>query len=172
MNGHDLAAALNVTPEVLYGWNRGGYLHPEYLITGEGKTCRYGDRDVVVATKMARLVKAGLPARFAHKVVAGDVEARVALMTALDGATMEPILEPMARDEPAAEQALRDAMDIATAVRDVDPRDLWPELEAMHADEPRRLLAALVALAAMVPVETPVSELLAWTDALDARGAA
>lgn len=164
MNVHDLAAMLGIAPKILYRWNRDGYLHPDHVITEVGKLCLYGSGDVWTATKMVPLVRVGLPAQIAYRVVAGDPELTAALLAEIDRVAREPVLEPVIRDEPAAERAAVDAMDLAVAVRDVDPRDLWPELEALLVGEPRRLLAAVVALAAMVPVETPVSELLAWTE--------
>lgn len=163
MNSLDLAAALDTTPQALYRWNQAGYLHPEVTNTSDGRVIRYGSGDVQTATRMARLVNVGLPPRLAYRVVVGDRALTEALLAEIDGTTREPILEPMVRDEPAAERALVDAMDIAVAVRDVDPRDLFAELEEL-VGQPRRLVAAVVALAAMVPVETPVSELLAWTE--------
>lgn len=63
-----------------------------------------------------------------------------------------------------AERAQTDAMDLAMDVRDLDPRVAWGRLVRWGRQDPPRLVAACVALAAMVPVDRPVSELLAWTD--------
>lgn len=69
-------------------------------------------------------------------------------------------------------QAAVDAVDLVAAVRDYDPREVWGTLHLRQQRDPLRLIALCVALAAMVPVETPVSELLAWTEPLSEKGAA
>lgn len=61
-----------------------------------------------------------------------------------------------------AERAQLDAMDLATGVRDLDPHEVWGRLHALVSSDPQRLVAAAVALAAMVDVDAPVSQLLAW----------
>ncbi len=76
------------------------------------------------------------------------------------------------RREHRAHEAVLDASDLAIAVRDVDPREVWGTLALWAERDPLRLFAAVTALAAMVPIETPVSQLLAWTDALIEKGAA
>jgi hypothetical protein len=63
-----------------------------------------------------------------------------------------------------AEKAQEDAMDLAMAVRDLGPSDVWGRLHQCAGEDPVRLVAACVALAAMVPVDTSVSELLAWLE--------
>lgn len=173
MNASDLASYLGVAANQLYRWGYAGYLHPEYLINSDGKVCVYGSGDVLTATRMVRLTEAGLSSALAYRLVSGDRELTSVLIAEIDGATREPVLESTFHDEPAAECAVVDAMDLCVAVREIDPRDLWRELEALLAGEPRRLLAAVVALAAMVDIETPVSQLLAWTESLrDERGVA
>lgn len=62
-----------------------------------------------------------------------------------------------------ADCAVDDAAEITTRLREEDPRELWAELSAMH---PTRVLALVYALAAMVPTDRPVAQLLAWTDHL------
>jgi hypothetical protein len=172
MNGPDLAAALGIEARQLYRWNHTGYLHPEVIDTPNGRCLRYGAGDVETAIRLVRLVNAGMPAPLAFRLVNGDTALATALTAELDTGSREPVLEPMLRDEPAAERALLDAMDISMAVRDVDPRDLWADLEALQTAQHHRLLAAVVALAALVPIDSPVSELLAWTEPLSERGAA
>lgn len=71
-----------------------------------------------------------------------------------------------------AHQAALDAVELVPAVRDLDPREVWGTLYLRQQRDPLRLIALCVALAAMVPVETPVSELLAWTEPLSEKGAA
>lgn len=63
-----------------------------------------------------------------------------------------------------ADQAVADAAALATAVRDDDPREIWGQLALWNDADPIRLYAAVVALAAMVPVDLPVTELLGWVD--------
>jgi hypothetical protein len=70
----------------------------------------------------------------------------------------------MSRREELARQARYDATNLACRVRDDQPRDVWTDIVAL---EQTRLLACCIALAAMVPVDRPVSELLAWTDEFD-----
>lgn len=55
-------------------------------------------------------------------------------------------------------------MDLATDIRDLDPRQVWGRLALWGQAEPLRLYAACVALAAMVPTDVSVKELLAWTE--------
>lgn len=71
-----------------------------------------------------------------------------------------------------AERATLDAMDLAADIRTLDPREVWGRMAIWAEAEPLRLYAATVALAAMVDVDKPVSELLAWTDGLTGKGAA
>lgn len=63
-----------------------------------------------------------------------------------------------------ADQAVADACALATAVRDDDPREVWGQMWLWLDEDPLRVLAAVTALAAMVPVDLPVTELLAWVD--------
>lgn len=67
-----------------------------------------------------------------------------------------------------ARRAQRDAVELATAIRDLDPQEVWGQLALWARDDLVRLCAVTVALAAMVPVDQPVSRLLAWTDHLEA----
>ena len=66
----------------------------------------------------------------------------------------------------AAELARRDAMDLITDIRDLDPREVWGRLERWTRDDPARLHAATVVLAAMCNPDLPVGRALAWTDQL------
>lgn len=63
-----------------------------------------------------------------------------------------------------ASNAVVDALYLMEAVRDLDPREVWGRLAIWAAGSPVRLVAATVALAAMVPADRSVSELLAWTE--------
>lgn len=66
-----------------------------------------------------------------------------------------------------AHTAVEDAIQLATEIRDLDPRQLWGRLRLWQAEDPDRLLGAAFALAAMVPVDThTVDELLKWTYAM------
>jgi hypothetical protein len=65
-----------------------------------------------------------------------------------------------------ASQAKRDAADLVVDVRDLDPRQVWGRLVMWGREDPPRLVAATVALAAMVPVDISIAELLAWTEHL------
>ncbi|MGH3495065.1 MAG: DUF7368 family protein [Sciscionella sp.] len=69
-----------------------------------------------------------------------------------------------------AEQATRDAIRVATDLRDVDPHQVWRRLQGYARTDPTRLFALTVALAAMIDVDRPVADLLAWTEPL--RGGA
>lgn len=71
-------------------------------------------------------------------------------------------------DRPAhrAYTAVIDAQDLTMAVRDRDPREVWGTLALWCEQDPLRLFAAVTALAAMVPADRPVRELLAWTESL------
>lgn len=162
----ELAEMIGVTHQMLHRWNAAGYLHPETLINSDGKARVYGSGDIETAARMARLVKAGMPHGVAYRLVCGEPHLTGVLIAELDGVSREPILEPTSPDEPAAECAVVDAMDLCVAVRDLDPRDLWRELQALLVGEPWRLMCAVVALAAMVPADRPVRELLAWTESL------
>lgn len=84
------------------------------------------------------------------------------------GATQEAIRACPAVDRPQsrAHQAVLDAVDLAAAVRDYDPREVWGTLHLRQQRDPLRLIALCVALAAMVPADRPARELLAWTDEL------
>lgn len=65
-----------------------------------------------------------------------------------------------------AHRAVLDAMDLAGAVRTLDPREVWGSLELWNRRTPARLYAAIVALAAMIPQDQAPSALLAWTEQL------
>lgn len=68
------------------------------------------------------------------------------------------------RREHRAYTAILDAQDLALAVRDLDPREVWGTLALWSEKDPLRVYAAVTALAAMVPIDRPVNELLAWTE--------
>jgi hypothetical protein len=65
-----------------------------------------------------------------------------------------------------AAQAVKDAIEIATDVRCHDPELVFGDVSLRARDDLPRLVAAVVALAAMVPVDHTVSDLLAWTEDL------
>lgn len=65
-----------------------------------------------------------------------------------------------------ADQAVQDAISIAVDVRTHDPALVFGDLTLRAGQDPARFVAAVVALAALIDVERPVSELLAWTDRL------
>lgn len=71
-----------------------------------------------------------------------------------------------------ADNAVLDATYLAEAVRDLDPREVWGRLAIWAEETPLRLIAVAWALAAMVPQDQPVSDLLAWTDTLISEGKA
>lgn len=71
-----------------------------------------------------------------------------------------------ARREQVARTAATDATRLAGDVRELDPRQVWQRLTGWAHTEPERLLAVVVALAAMVDVDRPAGELLAWTHGL------
>lgn len=71
-----------------------------------------------------------------------------------------------------ADNAVVDALYLAEAVRDLDPREVWGRLAQWAQESPLRLIAAAWALAAMVPQDRPASELLAWTEGLIHEGSA
>jgi len=71
-----------------------------------------------------------------------------------------------------AAQAVKDAVEIAVDVRSHDPELVFGDVALRAQDDLPRLVAAVAALAAMVPVDRPVSDLLAWTDDLAIDGAA
>jgi hypothetical protein len=73
------------------------------------------------------------------------------------------------RREHRAYTGVLDAQDLVMAVRDLDPREVWGTLALWHENDPLRLFAAVTALAAMVPTDRSVRELLAWTEALTPR---
>lgn len=165
MNGKELADALGITAGTLHGWTRLGYLHPQRSSAGKNAHQIYGRQETLVARKMSALVNAGLTPHAAHEVARGVPAAVAALAEACEVAAADR--EPMwAVGEDVADRAVLDAMDIAAAVRDEDPRDVWARLESWMSREPHRLLSLAVALGAMVDVETPVSQLLAWTESL------
>lgn len=74
---------------------------------------------------------------------------------------------PAEQVDEVATRARLDAVELASDVRDVEPREVWGRLAAWNRADPTRLYAACVALAAMVPIDEPVSRLLAWTDHLE-----
>jgi len=61
----------------------------------------------------------------------------------------------------AARSAVMRAQHLAGLVRDEGPDGIGAYLDAL---EPDQLYALVVALAAMVPLDTPVADLLAWVD--------
>jgi hypothetical protein len=79
------------------------------------------------------------------------------------------------RDQAAkmANRAVQDAQHLAVDVRQEDPRLVWGELTLWLRDEPHRVTALTVALAAMVPIEQQSAQaLLAWTFPLAEAGVA
>lgn len=77
------------------------------------------------------------------------------------------------RPQHRAYTAVLDAQDLTMAVRDLDPHEVWGTLALWSEQDPLRLFAAVTALAAMVPADRPVRELLAWTESLrDEQGVA
>lgn len=76
-----------------------------------------------------------------------------------------PIIPADERDR-LAERATHDAMDLAADIRELDPREVWGQLAVWADKDPLRLMACAWAAAAMVPLERPVSELLAWSNDL------
>lgn len=82
---------------------------------------------------------------------------------------------PADRVHDVAEQAHQDAISIVVDVRDTDPRIAWGRLVRWGREEPTRLIACSIAMAAMVDPDRKVSQLLKWTEGLtatDGRGAA
>lgn len=76
---------------------------------------------------------------------------------------------PRFTPERAAELASRGVEDAATLAYDLrvdDPARVWATLTHLARIDPHRLMAITVAALAMVDVERPVGELLAWTDRL------
>jgi hypothetical protein len=63
-----------------------------------------------------------------------------------------------------AHLAQTDAMDLATDLRDLDPRQVWGRLALMLDADPLRLIALAWAAAAMVDIDRPANDLLAWTN--------
>lgn len=66
-----------------------------------------------------------------------------------------------------ANNAVVDALYLAEAVRDLDPREVWGRLAQWSMESPLRLIAAAWALAAMLPQDRSATELLAWTEQLN-----
>lgn len=76
----------------------------------------------------------------------------------------QPGVLPTPRDvDDLADRAVEDAADMITRIREEDPQTLWVELAQMP---PARLFALVYALAAMVPENRTISQLLAWTQPL------
>jgi hypothetical protein len=69
-----------------------------------------------------------------------------------------------------ADNAAVDALYLVEAVRELDPREVWGRLAIWAGENPIRLYAVTVALAAMVSQDKPVGDLLAWTDELAHEG--
>jgi hypothetical protein len=63
-----------------------------------------------------------------------------------------------------AKQGKRDARQLATDVREIDPAQVWGRMATWHRNEPERLFMALVVLAVLVPVE---AEVPTWVTKLD-----
>lgn len=163
MNGKELAAAVGVRPNTLYDWRRSGYLTATRVDTDSGEAWSYTPGEVRVAHAMASLVLAGFSTRTAHAIARHDPAVLALLAEVLPTA---PVIPVRPADTEHTELAVLDASDLSIAVRDVDPRALWHELETWALQSPYRLLAAVVALAAMVPDDRTASDLLAWTDDL------
>lgn len=72
---------------------------------------------------------------------------------------------PLRNPHQLAAVAVRDAVELVGDIRDLDPRQVAGRVELLRRD-PDRLTALIIALAAMVPGDKPVSALLAWTDHL------
>jgi hypothetical protein len=68
-----------------------------------------------------------------------------------------------------ADRAVVDAMNIVGGVRNLDPTQVYRDLRAWTRTDPHRLYAAIIALGAMVPQDRRASQLLAWTDGIEAR---
>lgn len=164
MNGRQLAAEVGVSTATLHNWVRFGYLKPEQYGWAKHHDHSYSPTEIAIAYRIAKLTKAGFNPSSAHAIARGlpDTVALVAEM--LDNPPAAPF-EPAAGD--AVEQAIADAMDTAMAVRDEDPSVVWRRLETCAVSDLHRLVSMVVTLAAMVPVEAPMSELLAWTEALN-----
>jgi hypothetical protein len=64
------------------------------------------------------------------------------------------------------DEAVRVALELACDVRDGEPARLHARVRSLARNRPLLLEQVVVALAAMVPDDTPVAELLAWTDPL------
>ncbi len=69
-----------------------------------------------------------------------------------------------------AERAQLDASDLITEVRDLDPRQLWGRLTIWANENPDRLKAACIALAAWCDPDINPSTAYAWTNTLTAPG--
>lgn len=65
-----------------------------------------------------------------------------------------------------ADEVAELAAAIVVDLRDEDPERLHARLRALRRRDPLRVEQLVVALAAMVPDDVPVSELLGWTDRL------
>lgn len=78
---------------------------------------------------------------------------------------LEACQGPASPDD-AASQGLTDALDLITDIRDLDPRQVYGRLQIWMADDPHRLLAATVVLAAWADPNVSAKQALAWTDGL------
>lgn len=111
-----------------------------------------GFSDAGIAERLG-ITEDGLARRFAR------MNNRPALTTVPD-----PIEYPSMKDrDTLAEQSVEDAAEAICRIRDENPGALWVDLACMTRD---RLLALTFALAAMVPDDRTVGELLAWTEPL------
>ena len=73
---------------------------------------------------------------------------------------------PLRNPHQLAAVAVRDAVELVGDIRELDPRQVAGRVELLRRRDPDRLTALVIALAALVPDDKPVSELLAWTDHL------
>lgn len=72
---------------------------------------------------------------------------------------------PEERVEWLAAEGRKEALRLAWEVREFDPHQVWGRLNLLGAERPDVLVAAMVQLAAWVPVDVPVSQLESWTAA-------
>lgn len=63
-----------------------------------------------------------------------------------------------------ARSGVEDAVTLAYDLRVDDPSRVWATLAHLARMDPHRLMALTVAGLAMIDVEQPVGDLLAWTD--------
>lgn len=73
----------------------------------------------------------------------------------------------MTAPQSCVDDAIREAMSLIVRVRDDDPKTTWRHLQHLCLCQPWLLMATVVALAAAVPDDKSMSELLAWTNGLE-----